>query len=267
MAEAQAPEAPKNATQEKYTLKTKAHDARYEMSGQRLAFYGSVIPALLRGATGAYVLPGVDKWKRPTKPIEVYDIQASPYCRKVREATTLLDVDVLFYPCPKNGTVWRPKAQEVSPDKKQQFPLMHDPNSGKTLQESDEIVKYLFNEYGDGKVPLLLRLGPLTTLSTISGQLIGRGFSGAKVRPNTQPKEPLEIWGYEASPFCLQVREVLTELEVPHIYHSCARNSPKRPGFEAKWGVGQYPYIEDPNTKVHTHFTSCVVLTFQEDRQ
>lgn len=38
-------------------------------------FYGSVIPALLRGATGAYVLPGVDKWKRPTKPIEVYDIQ------------------------------------------------------------------------------------------------------------------------------------------------------------------------------------------------
>jgi len=66
---------------------------------------------------------------------------------------------------------------------------------------------------------------------------------------------------------CAKIKQVLTELEVPHIYHSCARNSPKRPGFEAKWGVGQYPYIEDPNTKVHTHFTSCVVLTFQEDRQ
>ncbi len=43
---------------------------------------------------------------------------------------------------------------------------------------------------------------------------------------------------------------MLTELEIPHIYHSAARNSPKRPAFEAKWGVGQYPYIEDPNTKV-----------------
>ena len=43
---------------------------------------------------------------------------------------------------------------------------------------------------------------------------------------------------------------MLTELEIPHIYHSCARKSPKRPAMEAKWGVGQYPYIEDPNTGV-----------------
>jgi hypothetical protein len=30
---------------------------------------------------------------------------------------------------------------------------------------------------------------------------------------------------YEASPFCLQTREVLTELEIPHIYR-CAMNAP-----------------------------------------
>ena len=33
--------------------------------------------------------------------------------------------------------------------------------------------------------------------------------------------------------------QVLTELEIPHIYHSVARGSPKRPAFEAKWGVFQ----------------------------
>ena len=45
-------------------------------------------------------------------------------------------------------------------------------------------------------------------------------------------------------------KQVLTELEIPHIYHSAARGSPKRPAFEAKWGVGQYPYLEDPNTGI-----------------
>ena len=32
-------------------------------------------------------------------------------CLQVREATTLLDIDVLFYPCPKGGPTWRPKVQ------------------------------------------------------------------------------------------------------------------------------------------------------------
>lgn len=33
------------------------------------------------------------------------------------------------------------------------------------MLESDAIISYLFNTYGDGKVPLGLRLGPLTALS------------------------------------------------------------------------------------------------------
>lgn len=30
---------------------------------------------------------------------------------QVREATTLLDIDVKFFPCPKGGPTWRPKVQ------------------------------------------------------------------------------------------------------------------------------------------------------------
>ena len=33
------------------------------------------------------------------------------------------------------------------------------------MYESDDIVKYLFSNYGDGQVPLLLSLGLITTLS------------------------------------------------------------------------------------------------------
>jgi Glutathione S-transferase, N-terminal domain len=30
-----------------------------------------------------------------------------PFCRKVREAITLLDLDVMIYPCPKGAVSWR----------------------------------------------------------------------------------------------------------------------------------------------------------------
>lgn len=37
---------------------------------------------------------------------------------------------------------------------------------------------------------------------------------------------------------------MFVELEIPHIYHSVARNSPKRQELIDKWDVFQVPYIE-----------------------
>jgi hypothetical protein len=42
------------------------------------------------------------------------------------------------------------------------------------------------------------------------------------------------------------VREVLCELEIPHVFHSCARGSPKRQELFAMTGTFQAPYLEDP---------------------
>ena len=67
--------------------------------------------------------------------------------------------------------------------------------------------RYLFNEYGDGQVPLLLRLGPITALSIGLGTL-PRGGRGITFRPSNLPEKPLEIWGYEASPYVKLAREV-----------------------------------------------------------
>ena len=37
--------------------------------------------------------------------------------------------------------------------------------------------------------------------------------------------------------WCLSLQmQVLVELELPHIYHTVARNSPKRPLMTEKWG-------------------------------
>nr|GMD89798.1 Glutathione S-transferase-like protein [Ipomoea batatas] len=107
-----------------------------------------------------------------------------------------------IYEFERNGPNFRPKVAQMGG--KQQFPYMVDPNTGVAMYESDEIIKYLVGKYGDGQVPLLLSLGLLT---------------GSSYTPSKLPPKPLEIWAYEPSPFCKIVREVLVELELPHILH------------------------------------------------
>lgn len=45
------------------------------------------------------------------------------------------------------------------------LPMLMTPPPGKQMYESDAIIEYLFNEYGDGQVPLPLRMGYFTTLT------------------------------------------------------------------------------------------------------
>jgi hypothetical protein len=67
--------------------------------------------------------------RRPVEIIELYEFEGCPFCRKVREAVAILDLDVLFYPCPKGSTIYRPRAIELGG--KAQFPYMRDSNTGK----------------------------------------------------------------------------------------------------------------------------------------
>src|SRR5688572_10682261 len=83
--------------------------------------------------------------KRPEKPLELYEFENCPFCRKVREALCVLDLEAFIYPCPKGGTRFRPRAVELGG--KQKFPYLVDPNTGQRMYESNAIVRYLFETY------------------------------------------------------------------------------------------------------------------------
>ncbi|KAF8753133.1 hypothetical protein HU200_011789 [Digitaria exilis] len=200
----------------------------------------------------------IGQCKRPEKPIEIYEFEGCPFCRKVREMVSVLDLDVLFYPCPQKGPTFRPKVLEMGG--KKQFPYMVDPNTGVAMYESDDIIKYLADTYGDGSVPIMLSLGLLTAI-TAGLATLGRLGRGNSYTASKIPPKPIEIWAYEGSPFCRLVRETLVELELPHLLHSCARGSPKRQEFFKKMGTFQAPYIEDPNTGVKM-FESAEIIQY-----
>ena len=115
------------------------------------------------------------------------------------------------------------------------------------MYESSDIVRYLFSQYGDGSVPLMLGLGPLTDISSIISGL-SRGTAGSRVTPSHEPHGPLELASYEASPFSRLVREALCTLEIPYLLRNVARGSPSRASFTERSGKMMVPWLRDPNT-------------------
>jgi len=198
--------------------------------------------------------------KRPDKLLEVYEFEVCPFCRKVREALTILDLEAMIYPCPRGGTRFRPLVKEKGG--KLQFPFLVDPNTGVSMYESNDIVAYLFRTYGDGKVPLTLALGPVTNASAMMASA-WRPNRGRRAEPSRAPDRPLELWSFEASPFCRIVREKLSELELPYRLHNVAKGSPSRQAFIARSGKMMVPFLHDPNTDVDM-FESADIVAYLE---
>jgi glutathione S-transferase len=137
---------------------------------------------------------------------------------------------------------------------------MVDPNTGVSMYESDDIIRYLVGKYGDGNIPLALSLGFLTSL-TCGLSMLGRITKGTTYTPAKLPPKPLKLWAYEGSPFCKIVREVLVELELPHLLVNCARGSAKRNILYQKTGHFQVPFLEDPNTGIEM-FESAEIIDY-----
>ena len=79
---------------------------------------GSVATSSLTAWRGCLVVKNVPQ---PEKPITLYDMEGCPYCRRVREVLTALNLDVDIRPCPKGGSVFRAQAEALG--SRQQFPL------------------------------------------------------------------------------------------------------------------------------------------------
>ena len=194
---------------------------------------------------------------RPDKPLELYEFEGCPYCRKVREALSILDLDAVVHPCPKNGPRFRPEV--VRRGGKAQFPYLVDPNHAVELYESDDIIRYLFDRYGGvGGVPRSLGTWLVTDASSMLASAARLG-SGVSYRQAREPKAPLELWSFEASPFCRIAREALCELELPYLLHNVAKGSPKRDAFVRRSGKMQVPYLVDPNTSAALYESAEIV--------
>lgn len=79
------------------------------------------------------------------QPLELWNIEASPYCRKVRTALDRLDLPTTVINICKLSKR-RPEMRERFG--RVQVPLLVDPNTGVEMIESDEIVRYLDQTYG-----------------------------------------------------------------------------------------------------------------------
>lgn len=235
----------------------------------------SVLASQLRGWRGSMIQKAARK--QPAQPLELYEFEASPFCRLVRERLTELDLDAMIYPCPKGGTRFRPTVKKLGG--KQQYPFMVDPNTGTSLYESYDIIRYL-NETYEGKVRNPKGLRRRLAIGMALGATLTRAVRGYKARPSNAPTKPLELYSFESSPYSRLVREVLCELELPYLLHNTgkARTSDVGPPefrdkiFKAPRGTSrnrrfldehtgqvQLPYLIDPNTGVEMYESDKII--------
>ena len=239
----------------------------------------SGLATMLRIGVGINADPAATQ---PARLLELYDIEASPYCRIVREVLTELDLDAVIYPCPKGGERFRPRAVKLGG--RAQFPLLVDPNTDEVLYESADIVAYLFDTYAGRPVPLKWRLldahklgAGLTTLT--------RPLRGQRAVPSRRASKRLELYSFESSPYARLVRERLCELEIHYVVRNTGRATvqdwlppPVRAALKVepssalrnraylleKTGMVSIPYLVDPNNDVAMYDSGAILRYLDE---
>lgn len=181
---------------------------------------------------------------RPTKTLELYEFEGCPFCRKVREALTQLDLRAMIYPCPKGGPTYRPQVKARGGQT--QFPYLVDPNTGDALYESAAIIEHLYRNYGNRSAPWFLRSDASVPLGSAASLI--RGGGGVRYRPARAPEQPLLLYSFEASPYCRIALEALCELELPYLLVNVGKGSQERPAFRERSGRMMVPWLSDPNT-------------------
>ncbi|PIN03544.1 hypothetical protein CDL12_23935 [Handroanthus impetiginosus] len=181
----------------------------------------------------------------PPMRLQLFEFEACPFCRRVREAKTELDLSVEIFPCPKGSVRHREMVKRLGAKNSMQFPFLVDPNTGSSMYESSNIVKYLFDQYGPsfgmlestiitGWVPTLLRAG--------------RGMTLWEKSIKEPPSGKLELFSYENNPYARIVREALCELELPYILQSVGQGSVRAKSLLEMSGSNEVPYPVDHNT-------------------
>jgi glutathione S-transferase len=244
-----------------------------------LAVSSSLLASQLRAWRGTSAFRPAAR--QPEKLLELYEYEGCPFCRLVREALTELDLDAKIHPCPKGGERFRGVVRQLGG--KLQFPFLVDPNTGRSMYESADIVDYLRETYADRRTArgALDRALKVASSSVATGIRLARG---TRARPSKAPAQPLELYSFESSPYSRLVREVLSELELPYVLRNTGKGAwadmgppavrdrlvkaPKettrnRKALAERTGRVQVPYLVDPNTGAGM-FESAAIIDYLE---
>lgn len=238
----------------------------------------NALGSTLRGWRGTMAL---QQTQPPEKPLKLYEFEACPYCRLVRETLTELDLDALILPCPKGGHRFRDEAVRLGG--KAQFPLLVDENTGVMLYESKDIIDYLRKQYGQrgsGPSALVHWLNVSSSSGASAIAAAGSINGGMMVRASTAPDQPLILFSFETSPYSKIVRDRLCELELPYVLRNTGkghwrdlgppsfrdqmfkgelRTTRNRSWLADNTGKVQVPYLIDPNTGVAMYESGDII--------
>jgi glutathione S-transferase len=199
--------------------------------------------SVLRGGRGLVAQSGA---RQPARMLEIYEFEGCPFCRKVRDVMSELDLEYVARTSAR-GSAKRDAI--MARGCKHQFPYLVDPNTGSEMYESEDIIDYLCKTYGEGRAVLARVLSPVNTVSAALASAARPRGSRVRARRDVQPEQLLELYNFEASPYCRKVREVLNELDLDYVVHNVAKRSARRPQLVARGGKMMVPYLIDPNTK------------------
>jgi glutathione S-transferase len=210
--------------------------------------FTSFAATIVRLGRGVYPRVTAERRADPPELLELYDFEACPYCRKVREVLCELDLDYLVHPVARGSSRREELARRGG---KMQVPYLVDPNTGTQLYESNDIIGYLNATYGAGeragwRLPVPSLLDDFDSMLASAARL-GRGLRCRGAGRRDRPR-PLVLFNMEGSPYCRKVRETLAELDLEHVVRNVPKGSPKRAELERRGGKVQVPYIVDPNT-------------------
>lgn len=180
--------------------------------------------------------------------LELFEYEASPWCRRVRETLCVLGLPALIRPCPRETLRVEGAFSSLArhkPDVKGRliFPYLVDHTADMALNESRDIVEHLWNRYGEGverpRADALLNGGTLPRLvdfALLAGPSGLRPWAscGLTVAPSSSPAEPLVLHANEPDPGSRLVREMLCSLQIA--YRHVPSDAPN------------VPHLEDPNT-------------------
>lgn len=142
-----------------------------------------------------------------------------------------------------------------------------DPNRDVMMYESEDIIDYLADTYGPGRFRFARLVSPLNTLgSGLASALRPRGiYVRQGLEKRSGPDQLVELYNFEASPFCRKVREVLCELNLDSLVHNVGKRSDRRSDLVKRGGKMQVPYLVDPNTGTQMYESDDIVRYLDQE--